>query len=348
MVPWALTYKLLGYGVRGSGAYLDPSDRPLQFVLALFERIPTLMLGLWGPVPVDGWAFSPRSAQLMMTAAGGLALLGMTWLLWPILRARPRARFWALGLLLSLVPLCGAFPMSRLLVFAGLGAFGLLAEQAEAIGLCGAAPTLTLGKARHVLFAAALALHAVLGCALLPLQTWAVDHFFGQFEIFARQLPDDEAITQQTLVFVQGHDLLAGDLVFMQLGLGHRIAAHVAVLASVMTKAQVTREDLRTLVIESEHGWLYDAFDRLFRHPSVPFTAGERISAKDFTATVRATTDDGRPLRVAFRFNRPLEDPSLRWIGFDGAKLVAWTPPPVGATVHLDTDLVRLAKDLAR
>ena len=53
------------------------------------------------------------------------------------------------------------------------------------------------------------------------------------------------------------------------------------------------------------------------------------------TATVLSLTEDGRPANVAFRFETPLEDESLRWICWQGGEFVPWAPPAVGEEVTL-------------
>ena len=72
-------------------------------------------------------------ADIMITVVGPLlgAWVFLTLLfavLSPLLRREPVARFWALGMVLSLIPICATFPMDRLLFFVGLGAAGLLAQ----------------------------------------------------------------------------------------------------------------------------------------------------------------------------------------------------------------------------
>ncbi len=57
----------------------------------------------------------------------GAAVTGLLARLWTLLRRERLARVWFLGMALSVIPLCAAFPMDRLLVFSGIGAFGLMA-----------------------------------------------------------------------------------------------------------------------------------------------------------------------------------------------------------------------------
>jgi hypothetical protein len=56
------------------------------------------------------------------------------------------------------------------------------------------------------------------------------------------------------------------------------------------------------------------------------------------TATVLDVTEDGRPQKVAFRFETPLEDSSLRWLHFQAGDFVPWMPPPVGEKVTLSSE----------
>jgi hypothetical protein len=40
---------------------------------------------------------------------------------------------------------------------------------------------------------------------------------------------------------------------------------------------------------------------------------------------------DNRPVEVVFRFDVPLEDPTLRWFAWENGAVVPFTPPAVGA-----------------
>ena len=50
---------------------------------------------------------------------------------------------------------------------------------------------------------------------------------------------------------------------------------------------------------------------------------------------IDAITSDGRPREVVFRFDRPLEDPSLRWLHWDDGLYAPFTLPQPGETVSL-------------
>jgi len=176
------------------------------------------------------------------------------------LHAERLARFWALGMAASIVPVCGAFPMDRLLVFAGVGAFGL------------------------------------------------------------------------TFVFVNGNDFPVVYTHIIRTARGEPAPRRVALLAP-LSASLVLREDARTLVISPEDGFLPDPWDRLLSSPTRRFSAGETIERPDFVADVRSVTADGRPLEVAFRFRRPLEDPQVRWLYWVDGRVREFPLPGQGRSV---------------
>ena len=65
------------------------------------------------------------------------------------------------------------------------------------------------------------------------------------------------------------------------------------------------------------------------------------------TVTVTESTPDGRPAEALFRFDVPLEDPSLVWLRWTHDGYSPWTPPAVGESVVLPAfDFRRFVLDL--
>jgi hypothetical protein len=110
----------------------------------------------------------------------------------------------------------------------------------------------------------------------------------------------------------------------------------VRTLAPGVLPVTVRRTDDRTLEVEPQAGYLI-LLDRLFRNEQHPLQLGENVRLARMTATVLAI-EDGRPRNVAFRFETPLEDSSLRWLSFQAGEFIPWTPPPVGEEVTLRPD----------
>lgn len=125
---WRIVWGYLGYGVSGMELYIDPVAEPLRFAHAVVNRAPVLLLGQWGFPPSGiAMALGPEGmARLWLGASFFLVVLAAV--LSPLLRREPMARFFAFGMVFSVIPICATFPMDRLLFFVGFGAAGLLAQ----------------------------------------------------------------------------------------------------------------------------------------------------------------------------------------------------------------------------
>ncbi|MDO9235481.1 MAG: hypothetical protein Q7U28_05520 [Aquabacterium sp.] len=106
VVIWRVTYTHLGYGSSGSGGYIDPASDPVRFAQTLLLRIPTLL-----------YASSAGAAVVLSM------LVGQYFGLW----STRLARFYGVGALLALIPVCAALPNDRLLLNAEFGLSALLA-----------------------------------------------------------------------------------------------------------------------------------------------------------------------------------------------------------------------------
>ena len=128
VVVWRALRGSWGYGVQNVGVYIDPLTDPGPFLAALPDRVPILLLGQWGPVPaeVGGVLRGPAWTVFWGSAVGLIGLLAFV--VAPLLKRDRIARFWAAGMLFATIPVCATLPMDRLLTFAGVGAFGLLAQ----------------------------------------------------------------------------------------------------------------------------------------------------------------------------------------------------------------------------
>ena len=333
---WRLLYDALGHGTRGSALYVDPGTQPLLFLGAIVERWPLLMAAQWLQAPVDLWLVWPRPAQLAASAACALAAVLVLALLWRLLGTSDVARFWALGMALSLVPVCAAFPMDRLLVFAGIGAFALVAMLSEATGVwlwsAAGPPTWRVRTAKLLLL-----LHLPVAVVLLTARVALVPAFGEVFLATARDAPRGPEVPGQTFVFVNGNDFPVFYLSVIRTVTGDGpVPRRVAQLSTMMAANEVWREDERTLVVAPRGGFLALAVDRLVVGPRQRFFIGQAIERPDFVAEVREVTGDGRPRRVAFRFRHPLEAPEYCWLFWKDGRLVRFPLPAPGARVTID------------
>ncbi len=329
---WLLALRAGGFGTAGSDAYVDPVGAPLSFAGAVLERVPLLWLGGWLSIPSDLWVVAPRAVQLSWSLVGLTALLATIAVIWPVLRCDPLARFWGLGTLGALIPVCAAFPMDRLLVAAGLGSAALIAILAGRVLDPGDAPPTRAYRAVVLLL---LAMNLAVALPLTPARVLATGRMLGMFDASARDLPDDPALGSQRLVFVNAVEFEAFYTRLIRTHEGRPAPAHADWLAHPTMEFDLHRPDERSLVVRSEPGFLADAAQALCRSNSLPFAPGETIERPFMTVVVDEVTADGRPAVVTFRFDAPLEAPSLRFVVWQEGELRAFELPAVGETVRL-------------
>jgi hypothetical protein len=334
VVLWRILYNHLGYGIRGSGLYLDPGFDPLGFLTALLQRWPQLQLGQWFQAPVDAVMFLPVQASLVLTAAAVAACGLLLWYLWPTLRRSPQARFWALGMSLATIPLAAAFAMDRLLAFTGVGAFALLAMQAQAAGWLGGGPV-QLSRPRRWLTGVLLLMHIPIAALLLLGRTATLPVFGEIFRGGADSAPADPAVEEQLVVFVTGHEFPTAYTPLVRQVEGGPVPARVALLSPFNGHHVITREDADSLLMEMPSGWLEQVVNQLERRGSLGFEIGQTFPMPDFTAEIRETNANRDATVVAFHFELPLEHPSYRWLAWSTHRAVPWAPPEPGQRVEL-------------
>lgn len=329
---WLAVYRAGGYGTYGSLAYVDPLSP--DFPLAVTQRVPTLLLSQWLQLPADIWVALPYSGQWLFAGLGALVMLALGWLFAPTLRSRPEARFFTTAMLLSLLPVCASFPMDRLLLFVGAAAFGLLAVAAEQQGWW-QPPSEGGSPGRRRLLGALIVLHLFVAAVLLPVRAVGTRMALDIFERAADSAPDDAALADQQLVFVNGAAFLSSFMLAIRSVEERVVPRRMELLGHMANDIQVRRPGPSTLTLRVDGGWLGASAPALLRSPKLTYEAGERIErpAGGPVVTIEEVTDDGRPLLVSFEFPVVLEDPSLRWMFWQRGELVPFEVPPVGAEI---------------
>jgi hypothetical protein len=252
-----------------------------------------------------------------------------------LIRTTRAARFWALGTVLSLVPVAAAFPMNRLLLVAGIGAFGLLAMLTAEVGLLGGPARDARAWIRRSV-KALLLLHVPLAAVLLVASIAFLSLFNTMFTAGARGAPRDPGLATRDLIFVNGHEFPSVYTYVIRLTDDTEPAPRrIAILGPMSSDVTVSRDGEATLVLEAEDGWLRSPIDRLMRRGDAPFHVGQRIPTALFDAEIRQVAADGRPLVVAFEFRRPLDSPSHRWVAWRNGRLEEVAPPAVGGETRL-------------
>ena len=352
VVVWRVAYNALGYGVAGTMLYTDPMTQPAEFVSNVLRYLPVLLACQLGASEPGISAFLPPPGDTIYLALAVAVTVFIAWMLWPMLKRDRVARFWALGMVLSALPICTTFPQERELMNPSLGAFALIAlfvgwhvhKAASDKHSCTAAETETPRHRRTAKFLAIawLVLHVPVSVVTAPVTAYTGGALAANIE---KQLDDtaprDEAFSTLVTAYLPG-DLLCSAMPLVRAGNGERTPKYGRTLCAGVQSCDLERTDSRTLVIKPDDTFLRPPLCQVFRDPALnPFHEGQVVQLTGFEATVLSVTPDGRPKEVAFQFDVPLEDPSLRWVTFQGRGYAPFTPPAIGQKIRINAPTVK-------
>lgn len=343
---WMALYNVLGYGVSKSGLYVTPFSDPLSFIAAIFKRGPILLTSqLFGP-PAEMYTFLSTPYQYLFLISSVLFLTIFVILFYPLLRRDKVAAYFGVATLLSVIVACPpTFLSNRHLFFVGLGAMGLVGKF---IG----------GLTTNMHWVSQRKSWRTSAWTLLTLLIGAHLAVAGIGRIVAPQISEHVVSTRAAMLEVGEEAELANkDLIIInspspffflyfpyQRATGSApIPLSVRVLSPALSSLTVTREDLYTLVVKA------DADNILSLESDIDPPAGSTVytlwrvndtfSIRRFDSdvepivelprlfiTVLAVDDGGLPKDIAYRFEVPLEDVSLKWLQWNWQK---WSYLPV-------------------
>jgi hypothetical protein len=180
-------------------------------------------------------------------------------------------------------------------------------------------------------------IHGPLAALLLVGSIVTLPMFNWLFSAGARAAPADDAVTEQTLVFVHGNEFPVVYLKFIRAeDPDAPEPLRVATLSSMHSGSTLTVVDNHTITMTFDRPLLQMPFDRLMRTTDLPFSSGERIDTGVFVAEVLAVDDGGLPLAVRYTFADPLDDPDYRWLSWDDCDLGELQLPAAGESTRVE------------
>ncbi len=338
VVLWRVVWSYLGYGLWGLGPYVDPLAEPLRYLSAFVLRAPILLLGQWALPPSDITLLLDSNGRWVLWVIAVVFLAVLTAIMVPLFRQDRLARFWAMGMLLSIFPPCTTFISDRTLFFVGLGATGLLARFFGLVyGQVADRPVHVAWRIpAKVLVGLFVFAHGIVAPIVFSLRASAPvgpKRFLDQCLVSA---PLDDSVEQQDVVIVNPPVVMYAMYMSIIRELnGLPIPRRTRILAPGFTGVTFHRPDERTLVVRPHGGFLEWEADQLMRGLHLPLELGEHIKLTGLTIEITALTADRRPAEAAFTFDVPLENPSLRWLQWKDGQFVPFVPPAVGATIEL-------------
>jgi len=339
VVIWRILWTYLGYGVENIGAYIDPLREPLKYIAALKNRAPLLLLSQWALPPSDITIMMRPKYSMVIWRFALVFLAVVIIILIPLLWRKRSTRFWATGMVLSVLPICATFTSDRLLTFVGIGAMGLIAQFIHFV-FCKTEekPKLILWRIPALGLAGLFILiHLIIAPLALPVRTANA--------MIPKKYLDKLMLTEGLDEYVRNQDLVIVNppITFLMLQspmmweCNHQpMPRHLRILtSSLFQPVEIYRPDAKTLIVRPAYGFYVYVLDSLFRNEDQPFSVGDRVELTGMTVEIRELTSYGNVAEAAFIFSVTLEDPSLRWLQHKDGAFVLFTPPAIGQRVVL-------------
>jgi len=331
---WLVSRAAMEYGAKNSGHYIDPGNDIGLFFQVFGERAISLLSAQFFSLPPELLAVVPTTPKLVLQI---VLLLLLAVAIIPLVVADKRARFWLVGLLLCVLPVCATIPHSRLLMCVSLGAAGLLG-----LLLAKWRVSWVAGNKQWVmmpLVALLLLAQFVISPLLLPVEAASIRLAMdGALNTGARNLPITEANKNNAAVIINPPmSSVAGYINGVRLFEGLPVARQTIPLVSGRQGIELVVVDSHTVEITAEKGF-YDAHNEgLLRDPNQGFAAMDTIELAMMRVAVQEVSDAGVPTTVRFAFLQPLNSDSIDFYIWAAGHPVLCQLPAVGERIHLET-----------
>lgn len=317
-------YVTAGFGPRHFGYYQDIFSSPASVLLGFVESIP-IWLATTTTAPVAGLQIFLPDAHVPLLV-GSIVVLA---LFVPLLSSRwtqqPQGPMFAIGALLSLLPLASVLPTERVRFFLAFGIYGLLGPW---VVRDFDAPE----RFRRRMARALWRMHGV----WLPI-------FFVPFMFSAKLIGSPAKALDETLprasspiaiILNPPHHYVTQWQAAMRSYQGEPSPPVFALYAGGQP-VDIRRIDDRSLELHIARSWFTTPFARFRDLSQEGFRAGDRIALSHLSVEVREVDASGAPTRARFTFARSLDDPGLTFRSWQGTRFATWTPPPAGSSVRL-------------
>lgn len=334
---WRIVYRYYGFGIYGSGIYVDPLAEPGLFLQKLLAHLPVLLFGFFGGPNAVVYSFCPPVWRVIHWMAAVLAVVCLGWVMWPMLRRNNVAQFAATGMVLSTVPFCATLPDNRLMFFGSLGGMALIGAFIHSWSVSSSAFFISpiRRKAAAFLSICWIAIHGVASPLLFPVEAMRMKQVGASIDRTVASAPAEPGVVNQDVVTVCAPaDYLTWFLPVVRSSLRRHVPRHSWALTVGLRPVAVRRLDPSTIVVKPEGGFIPWPYGAMFRGPGHPVWPGYLVRLSGLTIEVLSVTSDGRPDEVKFTFDVPLEDASLRWITYGTKGYVSFALPAVGQTVE--------------
>ncbi len=329
---WGGIYVMLDYGATNVIGYTYPLKEPFLYLSAVFYRAPVYLLGQWALPPVFCNFFWPS----FMHKAGLVFTMILLLILAPLIRKDRIARFWALGMILSVLPISSVIPHDRNLIFVGLGTMPLIAQWISWVNQTGWSRKLPLWRfSSRFLIIVFIVIHAVIAPLTLPISIRVPAKIQDSIVRASESLPFDLELKNQEFVIVNPPNwLFLGCYISQHRTLQGKLNPIKSLTSggSIMT---LKRVDTHTVTIRAESENLIHSGDTIFRSKKFDMHPGQKVELDDMIVEV-LEVKDGVASAARYQFAFPLEDPKLAWFRWHNGIYVPFTLPEIGEEVTIE------------
>jgi hypothetical protein len=323
---------MLDYGANNVIGYIYPLKEPLLYLSAVFYRAPVYLLGQWAFPPVFCNFFWPS----FMHKAGLVFTLILFIILTPLIRKDKTARFWALGMILAVLPISSVIPHDRNLIFVGLGTMPLIAQWISWVNQTDRSRKLPFWRlSSRFLMIVFIVFHAVIAPLILPISIGVPAKIQDSIVKASESLPFNPELKNQEFILVNPPNWL-----FLACYISHHRTLQgkgnpIKSLTSGGSIMRLKRVDTRTIKIQAESENLIHSGDTIFRSKKFDMHPGQKVVLDDMVVEV-LEVKDGVASAASYRFARPLEDPNLAWFRWHNGIYVPFTLPEIGEEIIIE------------
>ena len=330
-VIWLVLWHLRDYGSAGPSFYTDPFSDPVDFLQNVIYRIPAILFSQLSKFPAEilgVFEGSPGHYPMLV-----LLLLGcgvFIRFLWPLIVSSPQAGFFALGMCIAALPICGVQLVTRSLFYVSFGATGLLALWLGRY-LSAQEPPSNAVKGFAVVM---LVLHFLVNPVFFVGSELAMPILDGFVDSRKINLPNNDGVDKKLLVL--SLDNYQRSIFFpMTKDKGLSLGAdpvrpkpsieRVMALVSGTGEFDLTRKDDNTLVTRSR-----DGFEKM-RTGKYGFNRGDVVRLEDVTITIRNVNANRAATEIEYQF-KPGILQHYTVVTWHGKQFEPATLPAVGTT----------------
>lgn len=326
VIIWFSYYIYIGYGVHGSGWYLDVRHKRDAFFIGILTH-GVIYLATQLTMPGAGLVTIHPSGIWIGFSLSVAVLLFLFWVVRPLVGRRRETHFFLLGTIFATIPLSTTPPQDRIVTIVAFGTCGWVAFFIAEVGALHH-PT----RVQKVLSQYMINLHGWFSALVfIPL-------LFGCLSLGARAEAIDQALPmrrEQAVVLVNmPNDIALEFIPLMRNRRGVPNPKYVYALYAGASAIAVTRVDAKTLSIDVERGWLATRIERVRNDLSIPFVQGQRIELSDMVVEIQRVNRFNAPVSARFHFRTALEDSHRSFYVWWNNRPTMWTPPRIGETVR--------------